>query len=71
MVKIPSQKGHVKKIYAKDGEFHKEIELKWDKHEKAFILTKRNVSGKNSQGHSMSFSDQELGYLKDIFQDVL
>jgi hypothetical protein len=52
-VKIPSQKGRMKKVYAKDGEFQKEIELKWDKHEKAFILTKRNISCKNSQGHSM------------------
>lgn len=60
----------MKKIYDKDGDFHKEIEVSWDSTENLFYLTKWTVFGKdNSPGQSMRFSKREMQYLRRMFND--
>ncbi len=61
----------MKKKYAKkDEDFYKEIELKWDSHDKEYVLTKRHVSDKNSQGHAMRFTKQEIGFIKTMLKRI-
>lgn len=59
----------MKKIYAKDGDFHKEIEIEWIKHEERFLLTKRTVSGRSSWSHSMQFTENEMSILRKMFNE--
>ena len=59
------------KQYEKDGDFCREIEVKWNEHDNVYEITKRNISGRNSQGHSVQFTPTELRYLKSMITEII
>lgn len=59
------------KKYEQDGEFHKEIEVKWDEHDFRYEIIKRTVSGDNSAGHAMQFTIVEFRYLFEIMKSAI
>lgn len=55
-----------KKIYDKKGKHHKEIELAFNTNYNEYVLTKRSVFDKSSQGSSLIFSEKEMEYLVEL-----
>ena len=56
--------------YDKDKEYHREIEVAWNKHNEKYEITKRSVFGKSSQGNTMQFSTVEIWYLRDMLNKI-
>jgi len=56
--------------YAKEKGYHRELEVAWSKHDEKYEITKRSVSGKNSQGHTMQFSTVEIRYLREMLNKI-
>jgi hypothetical protein len=56
----------MKTQYKKEKGFYKEIEISWDENDNVYVLTKRNVFNKNSQGNCMNFTREEFEILKKM-----